>query len=167
MNAILFGFKCCGKTHFGKLLAAKLRVPFADTDQIMVQLYAQRTGRALTPRTLYQKLGESEFRLLETDAILSLKDMQNGVIAVGGGAILLPQNRQQLQNIGTLIYLETSLETIKKRVSDHLVGPIETLYQERLPFYRAIPASCIHTDLLDEAGVVAALCSIMEKTYAF
>lgn len=155
-NLILFGFKGSGKTHFGKLLAHQSGRPFIDTDDLIVEIFGQKD---LTVRQVYHQVGEAEYRILESEAIYRLSEHQNSVIALGAGAILNPVNRQQLEELGTLIYLETSLETLIKRKIDSAVGPIEPLYHQRLPLYRAIPAIKIDMDVLDET-------TILEKLHA-
>jgi shikimate kinase len=154
MNLILFGFKGSGKTHFGKLLAHKLGRPFIDTDDLIVEIFGQKE---LTVRQVYQKVGETEYRVLEAEVIRRLNGVQKSVIALGAGAIL--NHRELVEKLGTLIYLETSLETLIKRKIDSAVGPLEPLYHQRLPLYRAIPAIKINTDLHDET-------TILEKLYA-
>lgn len=156
MNLILFGFKGSGKTHFGKLLAHQSGRPFIDTDDLIVEIFGQKD---LTIRQVYHLVGEIEYRVLESEAIRRLRGYQKSVIALGAGAILNPVNREQLEKLGTLIYLETSLETLIKRKIDSVVGPIESLYHQRLPLYRAIPAIKINTDSFDET-------TILEKLYA-
>lgn len=164
MNLILFGFKGCGKTYFGKLAAQELKRPFVDTDELIVNLYGQKN---LTVREVYKRVGEAEFRLLEREAVRSLELLEASVIALGGGSILDFQNRELLEKIGSLAYLETGLKTLQRRGTNPIAGPIESLYRERLPLYRAIPATRIDTDLLKEKEIVKALCSIiMEKTHA-
>ncbi len=155
-NLILFGFKGAGKTHFGKLLAHQSGRPFIDTDDLIIEIYGQK---GLTVRQVYHHVGEAEYRILESEAIGRLSNHQNSVIALGAGAILNPVNREQLEKLGTLIYLETSLETLIKRKIASAVGPIATLYHQRLPLYRAIPAIKIDTDSFDET-------TILEKLHA-
>lgn len=154
MNVIIFGFKGCGKTHFGKLLAKKLAWSQIDTDDLIIQLHGNKN---CTARDVYKEIGPAKFRALETQAILSLNDVHNSVISLGGGAILDPQNVIILQEIGTMIYLETSLETIRKRGINHVDGPIDQLFYQRLPIYRAINAHKINTDQLNEQEVIATL----------
>lgn len=171
MNFILFGFKGCGKTHFGKLLAQALRRPFIDTDELVSELHARDTGKRLRAHDIYKKIGEAGFRALEREAILSLENVQDSIIALGGGAVLDPENVEFLQKIGALIYLEAQAETLKTRVMREEIpafceekDPIASFLQmihERKPLYESIPARRIHTDLLDEAGVLAALRSIL------
>ncbi len=149
---ILFGFKGCGKSHFGKLLAAKLHLPFIDTDELL----------GGSPSHLYRTLGETRFRMLEKEALLTL---QSGcVIALGGGTVLDPSNVELLLKIGKLIYLEASFETIARRIK---ITPafaegtsLHTLYQARKPIYESILAHRIDTDALSESGVLARLCDL-------
>jgi shikimate kinase len=172
MNVILFGFKGCGKTHFGRLLASRINKPFIDTDDLIMDLYAE-TGHRLPVREIYQILGEKKFRLLETDAIHRLADMTESVIALGGGAALNSEHVAFLQKLGQMVYLEASFETIQKRILKQGVppfveanNPIESLrkiYHERKPVYESIFACRINTDLFDEEGVIAALISIIYR----
>jgi shikimate kinase len=158
MNLILFGFKGAGKTHFGKLLAQQIHRPFIDTDDLVSALYAKPV------RKLYQELGETLFRALETQAILSLQSISNSIIALGGGAVLDADNLALLQKIGQLVYLDASFETIRSRVQEEpafiTTNTLQSIYAERKPLYDSIPARRISVDQLDEAGVLAALRSI-------
>lgn len=168
MNLILFGFKGSGKTHLGKLLSRELDWPFLDTDDLLCKLYSEP---GLTPRDIHQREGEAAFRALERDAIHLLKPDARTVIALGGGTVLDPKNVRALQQIGVLVYLKASFETIKQRMLHqpipsfvHAEDPIEALYDiycERLPIYESIPAICIDVDGLDEQGCLAALKSIL------
>lgn len=146
MNLILFGFKASGKTHFGKLLALKMGRSFIDTDDLIAA-----------------KLGSEEFQVLEREMLLTLKKVENSIIVLGEEAILDPQNVEILQTIGALVFLKVGAEKLKKRIFQEEVpeGSFWEMVQKREPIYRSIPARCIDTDLLDEAGVLAALSSIL------
>jgi len=171
MNLILFGFKGSGKTHFGKLLAQKMHRRFIDTDDWIVELYAKKTGQHTLVREIYIQLGPAAFRVLEKEVVKSLKSVKDAVIALGGGSVLDPENVELLQKIGCLVYLSTSAETLKKRVFKHQTpafldrdNPQATfleMIQERQPVYESIPAAKIDCDALDEAGVLAALQSLL------
>jgi shikimate kinase len=170
MNIILFGFKGSGKTHFGQLLAIALKRPFIDTDNLMVELYAQESGQRLSIRAIHQLLGEKSFRALESQAITTLSEIANSVIALGGGALMNPKNVAFLQTIGQLVYLEASFETVQKRIfdrgkpsfieADDSIESLRKIYHDRKSVYESIAASRIDTDLFDQAGVLAALRSI-------
>jgi len=171
MNLILFGFKAAGKTHFGKLLAIKMHRPFIDTDDIILELYHKETGHKRTMREIYAELGKEGFRALETKALHLLKYVKGTIIALGGGAVLDPKNVELLQTVGTLVFLKASPEKLKERMFKTEIPPFldpkdpegsfYRMIQEREPIYRSVPAHTINTDTLDEAGVLAALYSIL------
>lgn len=171
MNLLLFGFKASGKTHFGKLLAHRLHRPFIDTDDLICELYKKETLKQRSCRQIYQELGAEEFRLLETRALLLLKNVSNAIIALGGGAILNAENVTFLQTVGALVFLKASPEQLKARILKEELPPfldpkdpegsLHRMIQERAPMYQSIPARTVDTDALDEAGVIAALQSIL------
>lgn len=171
MNLLLFGFKASGKTHFGKLLSHKMHRPFIDTDDLIVELYKKDTDKQRNCRQIHKELGEEPFRGLETRALHLLKHVQNSIIALGGGAILNPKNVEFLQTVGALVYLKASPEKLKARILKDEIpsfldpkdpeGSFYRMIQEREPLYRGIRARVIDTDALDEAGVLAALSSIL------
>ncbi|MBI5273202.1 MAG: shikimate kinase [Chlamydiia bacterium] len=164
MNIILFGFKGSGKTHLGKRLARMLKRPFIDTDDLICMLYPQQ---GLSCRQIYTQVGESVFRALEKQALHQLNASSHAVIALGGGAVLCPENVLYLQKIGTLVYLKVSFETVKKRIfrrgapsfvdADNPEGSLYQIYCERLQVYESIPARCIDVDLLAEGKCLAEL----------
>ena len=171
MNLLLFGFKGSGKTHFGKLLALEMHRPFIDTDDLVLELYAKETGKRRKLKEIYAKLGEGGFRELEKRAISALQNVENSIVALGGGTLLDPKTLALAQTIGALVFLKAAPEKLKQRIfKDELPsffdpkdpeGSFWRMIQEREPFYRSIPARCVDTDALDEAGVIAALRSIL------
>ncbi len=116
MNIILFGFKKCGKSTYGRLLAKKLKLSFMDTDQVLESLYEAQYGQKLPCAAIFSKLGERHFRLLEREAVLSLQELHNSVVAVGGGSMTDPLIAAFLDQLGTLVYLKLNKETIKERL---------------------------------------------------
>ncbi len=153
MHLILFGFKGSGKTYWGKRLAREFEMPFMDTDQRISELY----GKPLSCREIHQAVGEVGFRELEHQSITSLTDLaEPTVIALGGGAILVPENRYLLEKIGILIYLKASYATLKKRtLNDPLPSFLNPLapedsfnayYEKRLPLYQIVSARMIDVD---------------------
>jgi len=171
MNLILFGFKASGKTHFGKLLALNMNRPFIDLDDVVSELYAQKNTKHLRTNEIYKKIGGPAFRLLEKEAVKTLKNLDNAIIALGGGTVLDPENVELLLKIGAMVYLETSHETLRKRIfrdelpaffnKDDPERSFLMMIHERKPIYESIPAQKINTETLDEAGVIAALRSIL------
>ncbi len=108
-NFFLVGPMGAGKTTVGKQLALQLGKTFYDSDHVIVE----RTGVAVT--TIFEVEGEHGFRGREAEAIEHLTQMDNIVLATGGGAILNEANRQALRDRGTVIYLRASVDAILKR----------------------------------------------------
>jgi len=111
MNLILIGFKNAGKSTIGKVLSEKIKKPLFDVDRLIEQNY-----NGLSYFEIYQKEGEKKFRELEKNAVFSLKNIKNAVIATGGGTLLDPQNRTQLKSFGELIYLYIEKDILSKRI---------------------------------------------------
>ena len=99
-----------GKSAVGKLLARHVHAPFIDSDAEI----EQRTGVDIA--YIFEKEGEAGFRQREREVIDSLTAMEPVVVSTGGGAILLPENRQHLAERGVVAYLETSIHQQVNRV---------------------------------------------------
>jgi shikimate kinase len=171
VNLILFGFKSCGKTTLGKMIALHMNRPFLDTDKMLEQLHYMLTGEQLHFREIYKKMGEKAFRALESDAIDQLKTTKNGIISLGGGSILNPRNAAFLAKLGQLVYLKVSKETLKRRILSHELpafldpsdpeGPFEKLYEERRVKYEAIPALSIDLEIKTQDQVILELTALI------
>src|SRR5579883_3412146 len=109
-NVILIGPMGSGKTAVGRSLARHLSRPFYDSDTEIVR----RTGVDIS--YIFEREGEAGFREREREAIEALTRIVPSVLATGGGAVLLPENRRALAERGSVIYLQTSVEQQVKRV---------------------------------------------------
>jgi shikimate kinase len=76
---VVVGFMGAGKTTVGRLLAAKLGVPFTDSDHVI----ERAAGRPI-PR-IFADDGEPAFRELEHAVIADLLNGEDAVLALGGG----------------------------------------------------------------------------------
>jgi shikimate kinase / 3-dehydroquinate synthase len=111
VNIILNGFMATGKTTIGQCLAKRLKLPFVDLDQTI------ETEQKLTISELFEQYGETAFRKLETEKLNEVLE-QNGVIALGGGALTNPENlKKVLQSDNYLIGLYCSMEDIIARTN--------------------------------------------------
>ncbi len=132
-NLILIGFKGAGKTTLGRIAAAKFNRPFIDTDDLFDE----------PPSILYQKMGSAAFRMLEKELLKALS-VSGHVIAAGGGAPLLLENRVILQSLGTIVHLHTRREIIEERIgAGH---PFLSDYDNRLGIYSALAHHSIITE---------------------
>lgn len=144
---ILIGFKSSGKTTVGRLLAKELGHDFIDTDLTLCQLH-----QMANIGELYQNLGETQFRKLEQEVLHTINLDVSQVIATGGGIILNEETCQFLKKIGTMIYLDTSLESIKKRLASFTNitlfqhQDMDTMYYTRQALYHRHAKLIIKTD---------------------
>jgi shikimate kinase len=150
-NIILIGFMGAGKTTVGKTLAKNHHMTFVDTDERIVQ----EQGRSISE--IFEKEGEPFFRDLETDLLSRmLTDTHQSVISVGGGMPVREENRRLLRQLGCVVYLVTSKETILGRVKGDKSRPllkggdleskVERLMRERESLYRQASHLDIQTD---------------------
>lgn len=149
MKAILIGFMGSGKTTVGKLLAAHLTLPHVDLDKKIVEY----TGKEI--KEIFSQYGEKKFRELEQKTLVEQLD-KKGVLSTGGGTPISEQNLKILQAVKTpVILLETSLNTVLKRVAQSQDRPIINqlsknelleLYNQRAPFYQRCADLRVTTD---------------------
>lgn len=139
-NIILIGFMGSGKTSVGKRLAAKLSYSFLDTD-IEIESAEKRKISAI-----FSESGEEYFRQKETETIKSLiEKTEKTVISTGGGLPLQEENRNPLQKLGFVVYLDVEKETVLERLSKDTTRPllngpekekrVEALLSFRRPIY--------------------------------
>jgi shikimate kinase len=102
-NIFLIGPMGSGKSAVGRHLARLLRFSFHDSDADI----EAKTGVDIA--FIFEKEGEAGFRQRELESIERLTRLDGVVVATGGGAVILPENRRLLADRGTVIYLQTSL----------------------------------------------------------
>jgi shikimate kinase len=143
---VLIGFMGAGKTTVGRLLAAKLGVPFTDSDHAI----EARAGQPI--RQIFAGQGEAAFRALEHDVIAGLLAGNGGVLAVGGGAPLHEGTRDLLARAAAVVYLRVSYAEAMRRVGGDggrpmLARPgVKQLFAERDPGYAAVATLTVATD---------------------
>jgi shikimate kinase len=117
-NVYLIGPMGSGKTAVGRRLAALLGLQFLDSDAEI----EKRTGVDI--RYIFEKEGEAKFRQRERDVIADLTALQDVVVATGGGVILDAVNRERLATTGTIVYLETTIDTLVRRTKAAKTRPL-------------------------------------------
>ncbi|KKK91035.1 hypothetical protein LCGC14_2717000, partial [marine sediment metagenome] len=120
MNIILIGMKHSGKSSVGKTLSAMLGRKFFDIDEIIKTLFYKNYPKNKNVTQIFEIfkfLKEEKFRALEEKAFFSIKNVKNSVIAAAGGSILNENNFEFLKNSKIIIYLKTSIDTLKKRIN--------------------------------------------------
>src|SRR5262249_62018385 len=102
-SVFLVGSMGSGKSAVGRQLARVLHLPFHDSDSEI----ERRTGVDIA--FIFEKEGEAGFRQREREALEALTALEGIVLATGGGAVLLPENRRLLSERGCVVYLHTSV----------------------------------------------------------
>jgi shikimate kinase len=145
---VLVGFMGAGKTTVGRLLAAKLAVPFSDADHVI----EARAGKPV--RQIFADDGEPAFRQLEHDVIADLlaKD-EDMVLALGGGAAVHEGTRANLARSDVpVVYLKVSYAEAMRRVGGDQGRPmlarpdVADLYAARAPRYAQAATFTVDAD---------------------
>lgn len=129
----------CGKSTKGKALAAKLSVPFFDSDLVVEQ------GAGMSISDIFSTYSEEHFRALETRAIRDILEREEDlVLSLGGGAVVREENADLLRKSGSkVVFINTPISVICERLSGDTTRPLfnsesaTELYSFRLPFYKA------------------------------
>lgn len=116
MNIILIGMKSSGKSSIGKTISVMMDREFFDTDEILKTLFFEKYKKKKTIFEIFQFLEEKKFRCLENEIFVSFKNVKNAVISTGGGSILDKKNILGFENPKIIVYLKSSIETLKKRI---------------------------------------------------
>ncbi|MGD0603829.1 MAG: shikimate kinase [Streptosporangiaceae bacterium] len=145
---VLIGFMGAGKTTIGTLLAARLELPFADSDQVI----EQRAGRQV--QRIFAEDGEPAFRALEHQVIAGLLDGPEMIIALGGGAAEHPRTQDKLgaSPAAQVVYLQVGYDQALRRVGQDtgrpmLVRPdLAAVYERRRGVYARLATLTVGTD---------------------
>ena len=160
-----------GKSSVGRLAAKALGFQFLDTDQMIVE----RTGRQISD--IFAADGESAFRALETDVIVSLAHMRRCVISTGGGAVLSAHNRSTLRSLGFVVCLTASDEVLFERVARNAKRPLlqtenprdtlSKLVQERKLLYAEAAHWTLDTSEISQPNAVEAVTTAAKDAFAW
>ena len=147
-RVVLVGPPGAGKSTVGRQLAERLGVGFRDTDDDVVAT----TGSSVAD--LFVEHGEEHFRELEREAVRTALESHEGVLALGGGAVLDPGTRALLAG-HFVVHLDVTLTDAAARVGLNrdrplLVGNVraqlKALLDQRRPYYAEVAVVSISTD---------------------
>ncbi|MBI4994343.1 3-phosphoshikimate 1-carboxyvinyltransferase [Candidatus Peregrinibacteria bacterium] len=142
-NIVLTGMRGSGKTRLGRLLGRLLGRRFIDTDELIEQ------NSKMPIALLVKKRGWDYFRRLERNIVQKLRNEKNAVIATGGGTFLNTKNTEILKRNGKVIFLDSSINSLKKRLEDKTDRPsltgkkdflkeLNEVYLKRLKTYNSV-----------------------------
>jgi shikimate kinase len=156
---VLVGPPGAGKTTVGRALAERLGLGFRDTDADIVE----HAGKPIAE--IFIDDGEEHFRALERAAVRAGLQAHDGVLSLGGGAVLSEQTRALLAG-HTVALLEVDLGSAASRVGLNRDRPVlalnpraqlKLLLDQRMPYYREVATLTVDTTGRSAAEVVDAL----------
>jgi shikimate kinase len=145
---VLVGPMGAGKTTVARLLADGWGVTARDTDADI------EAAEGRTVSDIFLESGEAHFRALERDAVAAALASHDGVLALGGGAVLDPVTRERLAG-HRVVFLRVGLSDAVKRVGLGTSRPlllgnvrsrIKALLDERTPIYESVATISVDTD---------------------
>jgi shikimate kinase len=136
---VLVGMMGAGKTAVGKALAARLGVPFRNSDAEIEEAAARSIAE------IFARDGEAFFRDREMEVIGRLLSGERSVLSTGGGAFLRPRNREIISAQGVSVWLNADLALLWSRVKNKDTRPLlrtpnpyatlRALFEARVPIY--------------------------------
>jgi len=167
-NIYFIGLMGAGKTTIGRLLAKQMGREFYDSDHEV----ERKTGVKIP--LIFELEGEPGFRKRETLAIEELSRLDNVVVATGGGAVLLEENRLLLKSTGKIIYLRAKVNDLYQRTRSDKNRPLlqganpkqklEQLYTVRDPIYTALADYIVDTGAQSANEITSRIELLLQKS---
>jgi len=144
----LAGFMASGKSTIGPIVANILGWNFFDLDKEI----EKRENKKITK--IFEEDGEDYFRRKETEILKQISESDNVIISLGGGTLIINENREFIKKSGKLIFLSSSPEVAYRRLKHKKDRPIllvdtseeeaenaqmeriEALMKERMKYYK-------------------------------
>jgi shikimate kinase len=152
-TAVLIGPPGSGKSTLGRLLAERLGVRFRDTDADVEAVAGKPVG------DIFIEDGEERFRELELAAVRQALREHDGILSLGGGAVL-SEETQALLDGHTVVYLQVGLADAVARVGLGAARPLlvlnprsqlKKLMEQRRPIYERLAVLTVATDKREPA----------------
>jgi shikimate kinase len=170
MNVILIGYRGSGKSTLGRSLASRMKRRFVDTDDLIESKEGQISD-------IVKSRGWDYFRAMEKKVIEEISKEDNLVIALGGGAVLDPDNLVNLERNGLIIWLKADREMLRKRMNQDprtfasrptltgkgAVEELDEMIAYRNPFYDKAAKIQFDTSALDVEAVVEKILTVLKE----
>jgi shikimate kinase len=162
---VLIGASGAGKTTVGRLVAQRLGVGFRDTDADV----EREAGKTVSD--VFVDDGETRFRELERDAVRRALDEHDGVLALGGGAVVDEDTRDALRG-HRVVFLDVGLADAAHRCGLDAPRPLlavnpraelRRMLDERRPYYLAVATATVGTDGREPDDVAAGVLALVTE----
>lgn len=145
MKIFLIGFMGCGKSHWAKIWGEKYGIDILDLDCKIEE------NEHSSINEIFKSLGEDHFRKLERKALLQTANIENCLIACGGGTPAYLDNLKWMKDNGVVVYLSAEPEYLLRNIlketnsrpllkglkEKELLNFIEAKLTERKRFYES------------------------------
>ena len=165
-NLVLLGMMGAGKTTLGKIVAKKQNLEFIDIDRTIEK------KNLMTINEIFKKKGEEFFRKEEEIEVLKSLKKDKCLIALGGGAFMNKNIRENVLSNTVSVWLEVDLKTLSKRISFNNKRPllkeenkqkeIKEIYDKRKNIYK-LANHKITCGKLDKEAIVNKIIELYEK----
>lgn len=132
-NIVLMGMPGSGKSRIAKMLGKRTGRTVFDTDKII----ERKTGKKC--KDIITELGEKHFRLIESETVREVSAENGCIIALGGGSVLMEENRRALSQNGVMVYIKRANEKLstKGRPLSQNGRALGKMLAEREPVYNS------------------------------
>lgn len=158
-----------GKSTVAKEIAKLSGLTWKDTDQMI----EDQEHKSI--HDIFDELGESGFRDIETDVCEELLELKNCVISTGGGIVLRHDNQDVLRECAIVVYLVSDIDTILDRIKGNTSRPLlqvenpraelNRIYKERHLIYESLADFRINTNDQTPAELAARIWDTYTNQY--
>lgn len=167
-SIFLIGFMGAGKSTIARALQRELGFPLIEMDERIVK------EQGMSINDIFAQYGEDHFRDIESQLIVDIGKEEPSIVSCGGGVVVRPQNTQNMKEIGRIVFLKATPETIYERVKNSTDRPIlnghmnveyiAELMEKRRALYEAAADITIQTDGKTRAQICEEIIGKMRNT---